>query len=186
MLSLCGVSHLILFFCDAYREIFSAQTDMFGQFMRLFEIACIPLYFYLILFSIELISFAMIREHTVSELTNPNLSMACNYVDFVKFSGRTVEWLLIEVFVWTFFISTMLLTMIKSRFMPVGGDNSAQFENVYMSYLANKILKDIDLDKEDAELFYVEKERLVQVNGVMLKICLSHQDFRNIIEKKPI
>jgi len=30
LMSFCNVTHLILFIGNAYREIFSAQTDMFG------------------------------------------------------------------------------------------------------------------------------------------------------------
>jgi hypothetical protein len=40
---------------------------MFGQFMRLVEVACIPVYIYQILFSIELLSVAVIRIETTKE-----------------------------------------------------------------------------------------------------------------------
>ena len=42
---------------------------------------------------------------------------------------------------------TMLVLMIKSRFVPVGVDNSAQFEPDYMSFLAEKIVRQIDINK---------------------------------------
>jgi len=40
-----------------------------------------------------------------------------------------------------FFILTMLVLMIKSRFIPVGVDNSNQFGEDYMSFLAEKIVR---------------------------------------------
>ena len=40
-----------------------------------------------------------------------------------------MEWIIIEVLVFGFFLVTMFFTMIKSRFMSVGMDNSNQFES---------------------------------------------------------
>jgi hypothetical protein len=48
----------------------------------------------------------------------------CGQGDIELFGGRIREFLWIEVFVFTFFMLTMLILMIKSRFMPVGVDNS--------------------------------------------------------------
>jgi hypothetical protein len=48
----------------------------------------------------------------------------CGKADVELFGGRVREFLWIEVFVFTFFMLTMLILMIKSRFMPVGVDNS--------------------------------------------------------------
>jgi len=55
----------------------------------------------------------------------------------------------------------MLITMIKSRFIVVGMDNSCQFEATYMSYLANMIQDEIDMSMENYETFYLGKERLI-------------------------
>ena len=145
--------------------------------MRLFEITCIPVYLYQVLFAIELLSVAMVREQTLDEANNVYLSSKCNLVDFNTFAGTSVEWLLIEVFVFGYFICTMLLTMIKSRFMRVGMDNSAQFEPTYMSYLANKVVKEVDLNMENVDLYYVNKERLIQVQGVIIKVAFGQEDF---------
>jgi len=110
--------------------------------MRLVEIACIPIYFYSILTSIELVNLAMIRNETLnpdnkyimgtftaSELgpsDSPLMSeKKCSKTDFNSFAGRTPEWLIIEIAVFGFFLVTMLFTMIKSRFITVGIDNSA-------------------------------------------------------------
>ena len=65
-----NISHLVLFVTNSYREIYAAQTNMLGQFMRLAEIACIPLYLYQFLMSVELLSLAMIRQETTNP-TNP-------------------------------------------------------------------------------------------------------------------
>ena len=46
MLTFCNTTHIIMFVANSYREIFSAQTDMFGQFMRLVEVGCIPVYLF--------------------------------------------------------------------------------------------------------------------------------------------
>lgn len=57
-----------------------------------------------------------------------------------------MEWLIIEVFVFGFFLITMFFTMIKSRCMSVGMDNSDQFESTQMSFMVNKIIKNIDMN----------------------------------------
>lgn len=56
-----------------------------------------------------------------------------------------MEWVIIEIFVFWFFLFTMLFTMIKSRFVSVGMDNSDQFEDMQMSFMVNKIIKNIDI-----------------------------------------
>jgi len=80
----------------------------------------------------------------------------------------------------------MFLTMIKSRFMSVGMDNSDQFEDFKMGLLANRIIKHIDLDMPNVEAFYVNKERLVQVQGVIIKVCFPEREFKLILEKQPV
>ena len=46
LMKFCNTTHIIQLVANSYREIFNAQTDMFGQFMRLVEVACIPVYLY--------------------------------------------------------------------------------------------------------------------------------------------
>ena len=64
MITMCKATHIVMFVANSYREIFNAQTDMFGQFMRLVEVVCIPVYLYQVLKSIELLSIAMIRQES--------------------------------------------------------------------------------------------------------------------------
>ena len=108
--------------------------------MRIIEIFCIPLHLFNILLSVELLSVILIREHTDDELkdTNPSATTIqvavtksqkflidkCPRSDFVKFQGQTFEWMLIEIAVYMFFMATFLILMVKSRFIPVGMDNS--------------------------------------------------------------
>jgi hypothetical protein len=75
-----------------------------------------------------------------------------------------MEWLIVEVFVFGFFLITMLFTMCKSRFISVGMDNSDQFEDMQTSFMVNKIIKNIDLTaggENSAEQYYVNKERIL-------------------------
>lgn len=160
LIKFMNINHLILFVANLYREIYSAQTSMLGQFMRLAEITCIPLYLYQLLMSVELLSLAMIRQETTNP-TNPYVANKCSLTDFNLFIGTTVEWLIIEVLVFGFFVFTMFLTMIKSRFISVGMDNSDQFDDAYMQILANQIIKNVSLDMPNVEAYYINKERLV-------------------------
>lgn len=73
LMSFSRVCHMILFLSNFYREIFTAQTDIFGQIMRIVEIACIPLYLFQILMSIELVCTAMIRWTVQSGMTDEKI-----------------------------------------------------------------------------------------------------------------
>lgn len=73
-----------------------------------------------------------------------------------------MEWLIIEVLVFGFFLITMLFTMCKSRFIQVGMDNSDQFENDQTSFMVNKIINNIDLNVvKDPDTYFPGKERIL-------------------------
>jgi hypothetical protein len=75
----------------------------------------------------------------------------------------------------------MVLIMVKSRFTHVGMDNTEQFEPVRISMVANKISSYIDLKKHsDPENYFIDKERMILVEGISLKICLNQQHFDQI------
>ena len=48
---------------------------------------------------------------------------------------------MIEVTLYLSFIFTMLILLVKARFKSIGIDNSEQFEETYLSYLLNRIVK---------------------------------------------
>ena len=99
--------------------------------------------------------------------------------EFEKLAGKSLEWILMELVVYVFFLCTMIVIMIKSRFTRVGIDNSQQFESLYMSKMANKICENIDMKignddkKARSERFFVGKERNVEVDGVLVQIMLD-------------
>ena len=64
--------------------------------------------------------------------TSPARSRACYPEYTAQFIGRTRELFVLEVMIFAFFIGTMLIMMMKSRFYAVGQDNSMQFEREYM------------------------------------------------------
>ena len=63
-----------------------------------------------------------------------------------EWAGRSIPWFLMEVLIFVFYGSTMVILLIKSRFVTVGIDSSYQFEPVYMQKMANMIAENIDLD----------------------------------------
>ena len=95
---------------------------------------------------------------------------------------------MIEMLVFGFFILTMLLLLIKSRYRKIGIDNSGQFEPLYMKYLVDNITNSVKADiqakgqnNNDHDSFYVDKERMVTVEGVSLKVCFTAEDFQTLI-----
>lgn len=162
--------------------------------MRLVEVACIPVYLYQILFSIELLSVAIIRSETLHP-ENPYIfgdpikkyKKKCSLQEFESFSGKSKEWLILEVLVFGFFLITMFLTMCKSRWQSVGIDNSSQFEDIQMSNMVNKIIKNIDLyNIERPDEYYINRERILIFQGVSIKICLPQIYFDDIKARKEV
>lgn len=94
--------------------------------------------------------------------------------------------MLIELLIFATFISTMILLMFKSRFMKIGIDGSGQFEPVYLKILATRIAESINMSIDFADQFYINSERIIQVENVAIKVCLNQDDFKNIQEKKEI
>jgi hypothetical protein len=71
----------------------------------------------------------MIREC----LVNPSLKQ--------QWLGTSREFLIIEIVVFISFIITMPLLLLRSRCMKVGVDSSQQFNDPYMGWMANTLIK---------------------------------------------
>lgn len=202
------VCHALTLVACLAREIYSSKTDLFGQALRIIEIFCIPIYMSVIFASLEWLEVIMVREaalmteeilkrnlivqklpeHQTDEVLTKGyqfLALKCFKSDAVQFGGRVREFLWLEVWVFMFFMLTMLALMIKSRFMPVGVDNSNQFAQEYMSLMAEKITYQIDVKSKspkEAEDYYIDYERIIQVEGVALKVCFPAADFKKLVK----
>lgn len=92
-----NVVHILCFLATFYREIFSSKTDLFGQFMRIMEIVCIPLYLACILSAIEHLTIILIRLETLVEDKNKYLCgeydgsyiQKCKREEYLLFAGRS-------------------------------------------------------------------------------------------------
>lgn len=65
-LQLFLVAHIMSFFATAFREMYSAKTDLFGQLMRIMEVLCIPVLFAAILSDIEIVTMNLVRMGSTS------------------------------------------------------------------------------------------------------------------------
>lgn len=177
--------------------------------MRICEILCIPMYISCILAIIEAMCVIMIRLMTDDEVNNAYLrgknipvkegdeivgwkgNEKCLQKHYDQFGSAVMEWFIIEVLVFASFTFTMCLIMMKSRFMMVGTDNTTQFEPPYMRLLARRIIEYINLESPqhtamtaaESELYYVNKERMISVQGVLIKIQLTKEDYQNLKNK---
>ena len=160
--------------------------------MRIWEIMCIPIYISCILGIIEAMCVIVIRLNTDDEMQNAYLrgkniavrdgdeiigwtgKEKCLKVHYDQFGGAVMEWFIIEILVFACFTFTMCIIMVKSRFMMVGTDNTTQFEPEYMRLLARRIIEYINLEPPqgagDSKTYFVNKERMVSVQGVLIKI----------------
>ena len=64
------VTHVISFITCIYREVYSSKTSLFAQLLRIFEVICIPFYIASIFMALELITIAIIRQHTQNPIAN--------------------------------------------------------------------------------------------------------------------
>ncbi len=55
-----------------------------------------------------------------------------------------------------------------------------------MRIMAEKIISAVDIKMPQAAFFYVDKERIVNVENVSLKIILSQNDFDRISHEQPL
>lgn len=195
--------HCIAFLACGYRELYSTNTMLLAQFMRMVEIFSTPFYMGCILFSLEKTSMILVREYTTDPVADmPSVQTVdenslkstlflydkCSRSDFHRFQGHSFEWLLIESSIYFYYLMTMVIIMIKSRFINVGMDNTEQFEPIRLSMVANKISSHIEIKKK-AEEYYIDKERMILVEGISLKICLNQQHFeqiKGVKENQPI
>lgn len=136
----------------------------------------------------------LIRHNTVDEnIANAEPVLGCNQKKegflcdkcpkkaFAEFKGGSFEFFFIEIMVYTCYIVSMLLYMIRSRFTKVGEDVGSQFEGIYMKLTANKIANLVDLSVPKPSKYYKDTERIVVVGGaVEVKMILSRQSIKAI------
>ena len=111
---------------------------------------------------------------------------ACSKTDSRIMAGTTIYWIIIEVLVYFYFVFTMLLFMIKSRFINMVKDPSLEFEEIKMRKMVERITANIDYKMEHCDLFYVGKERMVKSGAVYIKVLMTKDDFENIKNKVTI
>lgn len=122
--------HIIAFFACVYREIFSSKTTIFAQFIRIMEIFSAAAYLYSILFTYELMIVIIFRDfkHEKPEGTTLKfekfIADSCPSEHVQEFRGTVMEWMVTELVVFSCYLLTFVILMIKSRFAPVGIDNS--------------------------------------------------------------
>ena len=140
IMTLYFYGHIFAFMACSYRELFSTNTMLLAQFMRMIEMFSTPYYMGCILYSLELSSLILVREYTKDPIADLPSSESipgehslkssmfqydkCSRSDFHRFQGHTFEWILIEQSVYFYYLITMVLIMIKSRFIHVGIDNT--------------------------------------------------------------
>ena len=79
ILHLFLVAHCMSFFATAFREMYHAKTDLFGQLMRMFEVVCIPVLIYAILSTIELVTLSFVRMYSESDVANSDPPLTSNF-----------------------------------------------------------------------------------------------------------
>ena len=107
-----------------------------------------------------------------------------------QWTGTSRAIIFLEVFVYFAFLFTLVLFVTRSRILKrCGVDNSEQFEDAYMSYLGDKIVQAIvfdekgNINKKFKPKNYIEKKRTVLLEGITIKIKLTHDDFYSIKHK---
>jgi hypothetical protein len=74
ILNIFMIAHCLSFFATAYREMYSAQTNLGGQLMRIIEVICIPVLFTAILSAIEMVTLSLVRLSSADNIANSDPS----------------------------------------------------------------------------------------------------------------
>ena len=103
-------------------------------------------------------------------------------------TGTTTAFMEIQILVYFTFLITNVFYVARSRFMKSGIDNSEQFEDVYMSYLVNKIIqamvfKGKKYNKKFNASNFIDKQRSIEIQAIDIKVKLSAADFNHIKQK---
>ena len=88
----------------------------------------------------ELINSVKLMESHFSE------KQFADYNSIHSWTGKSTQWLLIELMVFILYLGTLVIILIKSRFTSVSADNNLQFEPYLMSKLANRLIEAMDLE----------------------------------------
>lgn len=122
LLYVCIVCHVICGILNIYREIFETKLGTIGQVMRATELLCIAASLSLIIMATSIFfDFIVIVDNPQPDKLRKCLS---DREIREKWTGTSIEWLIMEITVWVSFLSTMAILMIKSRFTKVGIDQS--------------------------------------------------------------
>jgi hypothetical protein len=91
---------------------------------------------------------------------------------------------LIEVWVFAFFLLTLIVVLSKSRFVAVGINHEAQFSPLYLAKMADSIARHLNWDMyenkkthEKTKKYYVNKRRELDVRSIKIKLKLNEIDY---------
>ena len=78
-----------------------------------------------------------------------------------KWTGGSIEWIVMEFIVYSVYMLTMVILLIKSRWIKIGVDQTKQFEPTYMSMMANAIISamkfELEVNMMDLDMIDYEK-----------------------------
>ena len=154
--------HAILIFVCGFREVDEANTEGLGKLLRFLEVICC-FAFIAILVEAFKHNFAwsgwnfrrlsgiakylrksddFVLEIEAMDIAFPEMHLS-GYKNIHPWAGKVIEWLALEIFIFTSYLCTLLILIVKSRFTLVGIDSSHQFEPIYMSKMANMIVDEM-------------------------------------------
>lgn len=138
--------HILCFIVNLFREVYETKLGSLGRFMRLFEVVSIIMYGFFIIQALWMISVQHYWAHfknAFPEHQEDVRQCLTNKKMLYEISGTTTALAEIEVLVYFTFLLTIVLYITRSRCNKSGIDNSEQFEDTYMSYLVNKIIRNM-------------------------------------------
>lgn len=129
--------HFFSFLCTLFREVNDGAVGGQAKCMKILEVAFTFVYLGLIISSTSLFfevnllgDFNKKMRYQIKEF---NAVDHCTERKMLKQWGEEVEaWIMIEIIIYVSNLFTMMILMIKSRFMSVGVDQQDQFDPFYL------------------------------------------------------
>ena len=121
-------------------EVYSSRTGQLGSIIRASEVFGATLYLGLMVSYLG----AFGNGYYIQNESHP--PCANNPEFFNKWAGTCQAWFMIEIGVYFFYFTSMLILMAKSRVTKIGSDQQKQFDPIYLSFMINKLAKSINFD----------------------------------------
>ena len=128
---------------NIFREMFETKLGRLGQIMRFIEVVTLGQVLINFIEGLNIFTNSLEFEFALLRVVPYKYIRECTVNEDMTqhWQGSGLALVQIEMFSFIGFMMTMPLLLLKSRCSRVGMDNSYQFDNTYMAFMVDRIVK---------------------------------------------